>query len=284
MIMLRSSKHPRRRHPLVALFTSLLFLTQVNAAELTYQAITDFDNISAGEVPYYIDTGGNRDVLAISATNAAYREKFARATRVFDAQSGIFDVTINALGEIDGEGEFRFLVNGELIGSAVNARVDQDWGVQQHVFEDITLTTGDVLGVESNAVSNGLIPEHDAFAFARGRWRTLTLTRIETPESPPVPESIDLQLGWQQTVGDATTGEQLNYTIEVINNSPDHVAAEPTVNISLPGALENIVAPDCNVTAKPVVCQLPELAPGASHTIELSADAKQEGNLTIRPS
>jgi len=99
---------------------------------LVYDATTDFPAIGAGEVPYYVDAA--RNALAINASVVAYRDKFARATTTFDGAAGRYDVTITALGEVDGECSYRLLVNGTLIGTKQNVRVATDYGAQNHIF------------------------------------------------------------------------------------------------------------------------------------------------------
>ena len=81
---------------LAALTTSQILL----ADTFTYEALIDFTDIEAGEVPYIPHTQVN--ALQINAFKEEYREKFARATLEFTEQAGLYDVTITALGETDG--------------------------------------------------------------------------------------------------------------------------------------------------------------------------------------
>jgi hypothetical protein len=141
---------------------------------LVYNAVTDFPTINAGEVPYYKDT--TRNALAIDAANTAYRGKFARAQTVFNGPAGTYDVTVTALRELDGECTYRFLVNGSIVGTAQNSTTSSDYTPQEHVFQNIEIPAGATIAVESNTDSNGLVPEGGGFAWARGRWTTLTLT------------------------------------------------------------------------------------------------------------
>ena len=142
--------------------------------DLVLDATSDFPTIDAGQAPYYVDSA--RDALAINAGNLNNRDKFARATTGFNGTTGTYDITITSLGETDGECSFRLLVNGSVIGTRQNTRVTTDYGPQYHTFTNVSVPTGATLAVESNAVSNGLIPEGDGFAYARGRWTTLTLS------------------------------------------------------------------------------------------------------------
>jgi hypothetical protein len=154
---------------------------------LVYAATIDFPNINAGEVPYYKDDA--RNALAIDASVVSYRDKFARATASFTGTAGNYDVTITALGETDGDCFYRLLVNGNVMGTRQNTPVTVDYTPQNHTFTNVAIPAGATLGVESNAVSNGLIPEAGGFAFARGRWTTLALA----PAAPP-DEAVSLTL------------------------------------------------------------------------------------------
>ncbi len=140
---------------------------------MVYAATTDFPIINSGEVPYYKDTA--RNALAIDAANTAYRGKFARAQTPFAGVGSTYDVTITSLRELDGECTYRFLVNGAVKGSAQNSSTTTDYAPQSHTFAGITIASNDTIAVESNTDSNGLVPEGAGFAWARGRWTTLTL-------------------------------------------------------------------------------------------------------------
>ncbi|QTN32924.1 DUF5060 domain-containing protein [Akkermansiaceae bacterium] len=154
------------------------------SGNLAYQATADFPNITGGTVPYYKDN--TRNALAIDASVVANRDKYARAQRTFDGASGTYDVRITALRELDGECTYRFLVNGTVVGTAQNNTTGTDYAPQEHVFSNITIPSGATIAVESNTHSNGLVPETGGFAWARGRWTTLTLsTSVASLVQPP---------------------------------------------------------------------------------------------------
>lgn len=215
---------------------------QAIADTYTFQAITDFEDIAAGEIPYYVDDVAERNVLAINAAIDAYREKFARAVTVFDGDSGVYDVTITALGEIDGEGEFRFLVNGEVVGSAANELVTEDWGEQYHTFENISINMGDEIAVESDARSNGLIPENGEYAFARGRWRSVELVGDDAATANPVTVNLSVEIALQPQ--EVEPAELVAATITVLNLS-SNVATNPNVSVTLPDNLVFVSGDGC---------------------------------------
>ena len=274
------------------LFVGLLLCscTSLVAEELLFEAITDFQDINAGEIPYYIDTVGDRNVLAINAANEDYRDRFARAVTSFDGSSGTYDVTITTLGEIDGEGEFRFLVNGELRGSAFNQQVSVDWGEQHHVFENIELDAGDEIAVESNARSNGLIPENGEYAFARGRWRSLGL--VLNDDATGITEVVDLSIALEAADIPLVVGDSMGINIVLDNVNTNEVATGLAIELELSPVLSFDSLEGCSIDASEtiteaatgsatesttVICAVAELAPGATAEFYLVVTAVDTG-------
>jgi len=183
--------------------------------EYVYDATSDFPNITAGEVPYYKHTAEN--ALAIDASTVSYRDKFARAQLTFSGTAGNYDVTITSLRELDGECTYRFLVNGSVVGTAQNSTTTTDYNPENHIFRNITIPAGATLAVESNTDSNGLVPEGDGFAWARGRWTTLTL-------SPPEESLVNAPAG------------RIAYVADGNSPDPDDIGANAVVFGLLDGA------------------------------------------------
>lgn len=264
---------------LLLLAGSLTLALPLSAETYTYQAISDFPDIAAGEVPFYKDTVGKRNVLAINAANEQYRDKFARATKTFDGEAGTYDVTIVALGEIDGECIYRLLINGNIIGIKENARTTDDYGEQAHVFKDVVIPEGATLSVDASAVSNGLIPENGGFAYARGRWRSLTVST-----AGEVSDDIDLALTLSDTPSTANVGDTLHYSMIVNNLSSERTASGLSISANLPPELSFATSANCTATNNEVSCLLPELAPKTSNTVSWSAKAISVGSVTINAS
>lgn len=264
---------------LLLLAASLNFPLLLMAETYTYQAISDFPDVTAGEVPFYKDTVGKRNVLAINAANEQYRDKFARATKTFDGEAGTYDVTIVALGEIDGECIYRLSVNGSIIGIKENARTTDDYGEQEHVFKDVVIPEGATLSVDASAVSNGLIPENGGFAYARGRWRSLTVST-----AGEVSDDIDLALTLNDVPSTASVGDTLNYSMTVNNLSAERTASGLSVSANLPSELSFATSANCSATNDEVSCLLPELAPNTSNTVSWSAKAISAGSATVNAS
>lgn len=260
---------------LIALATLCLATTglSLRAETLVYQAIDDFPSIeAAGAAPYYKDRGNGRNALAIDASIEDNRDIFARASASFTGSGGRYNVTIDALGEIDGEGEYRLLIDGVVVGSATNARVTQDWGVQSHVFADIDIPAGAEIAVESNAVTNGLIPEGDITAYARGRWRTVTMDSIDVTGP-----ATDLAITVSASTTTPTTTDQVTFTISVANTHATTTATAPELSIELPDGFSLDTTSQCTTTANATTCALSEIAPGDSQTVSLVTTANNAG-------
>ncbi len=272
-----------------AVLKSLLLLTLSLSAStslaqtIELQAITDFPVIDSGEVPYYKDIAGERNVLAINAADENYREKFARADHVFSGASGVYTVTIRALGEIDGDCEYRLLVNGVLIGSMANPSVEEDYTVVDHAFEGVAIATNDVISVESNALSNGLIPEGDGFAFARGRWRTLILDQ-QSELTTDNANNVDLSLTVSADSTNTTLGVPVEISLVVNNAANMAVASNAAIETTLPDSLSFFSSEAClqdNQNAQLISCALPELAAGQSQNVSLSVITTVAGDSEV---
>ena len=136
-------------------------------------AVEDFEDITSGVVPYYIDEV--RKSLAINAARKWKRDEFASATTIFSGTQNMYDMQLTTLAEFDGECTYRVLVNDKVVGTFINTSVhiDDDYKPIKAVFRNVRLSANDMITVESNSHTNGLIPEGDGTAWARGRWTEL---------------------------------------------------------------------------------------------------------------
>lgn len=253
----------------------------LNAQSIELQAISDFTNRESGAVPYYLDIAGQRNVLAINAANPDYRNKFARAEHEFTGPAGIYDVTINAMGEIDGDGTYRLLINGIVQGVGVNPPVSVDYTIIEHTFQGIALSPETIIAVESNAVSNDTIPEGDGYAFARGRWRSVVLSVPEAAGTVITDDAIDLALSLSTVEVLAQDGAQMPVIVSVVNQSDSTTATSPVVTFDLPEGVTFANGDVCSATRTGVTCELPEIAPGDVVNTSFTVDISQSGWLSI---
>lgn len=139
----------------------------INAAYMNYKDIDGFTDAS-------IDTQAGVDILQI-----ANRDAWAAAQHIYQGTNGEAEFVINTMQEIDGESTYRLKINGELIGEVTNDRIYgteiPDYTIQSHIINEdpVELNFGDTIQVEFNNTSNGLVPEGDLTATARGRWVSL---------------------------------------------------------------------------------------------------------------
>lgn len=141
--------------------------------DLILSSMTDFpDYHVTGFRPAYKDN--NNQVLAIDA--AQYKDEYAAAVTSSELPSGIYNITITTLTELDGESTYRLVVNGRFIGSFTNPETETDYAPFTHTWENVELKTGDQIQVEFNSHTNGKIPEGNITAYSRGRWTQLAFT------------------------------------------------------------------------------------------------------------
>ncbi len=260
-----------------------LFCPLALADAIELEAIVDFPVIDAGEVPYYVDNA--RNALAINAAIVDYRYRFARAEHLFSSTSANYDLTLTTLGEFDGEGQYRIWVDGVLVGQAVNAYTDQSFDTQQFMFEDVPVASGSTLAVESMATSNGLVPENGEFAFARGRWVSLTLDETgEFTGALPAAGNVDLSIDLP-TAFAGPAERVLPVSMTLYNASEDTVATGVSIDISLPDSLlassSDCYEIDNEAGITTLRCPTEEIAPGATATHSLGVLGNVPGLHTL---
>ncbi len=262
---------------LILIFVSILLSPlALHAESHVLKAASDFPVLDANSTPFYIDRKGGLDILAIDAGQTAYRNNFARAETTFSGAEGDYDLTLTTLGEIDGECIYQILVNGELLATFTNAPTDTDYVQQTFLIEDITIPTGATIAVEAMAVSNGLIPEHDAFAFARGRWYSLQLDSNETP-----PEDVDLKLITNNLPASVSQGNEFTFNLIVENLASDTTATGVSVTMDLPLGIEFVSAEECTFNSGKMTCDLPEIGPLESHSTSVTLSAKTDQQTSL---
>lgn len=144
--------------------------------EIKWIGIKDFEMQKIdGFVAPYKDKG--RNAVAINA--GAHKNKYAASTKTFNGASSYYDITLTSLTEEDGESTYRLKINGKLVGEFQNPETTADMQPFTHTFKNVFVLTDDVIQIESNTHSNGKIPEGDAFAFARGRWRSISFDAVK---------------------------------------------------------------------------------------------------------
>lgn len=240
----------------------------VHAETILFRATSDFPVIDVGEVPYYSEEPV-RSSLAINAANESFREKFARATTVYEGESRFFDITLTGLAELDGEAMYRVLINDVLIGEATNPTTDTDYTEVRHTFESVVVPAGATIAVESLANTNGLIPEGDGTAYARGRWTSLELIGEDIDDGADL--DVDLSITVSTSATSINVGDTVTLTLDIHNAVGSEVATNPVLSLTRPSAEIGVVdIGDCLATGNYISCMLSEIPAGGSAQVILT--------------
>lgn len=166
-------ERPEDAGPAEKLYTGITSTSPVTGS-YHFKAVEDFEDITSGVIPYYKDEA--RKALAINAAIKWKRDQFATATTTFYGNRNTYDIQLTTLAEFDGESTYRVLVNDKVTGTFINmsVHVEDDYKPLKAVFRNVRLSANDRITVESNTHTNGLIPEGDETAWARGRWTELS--------------------------------------------------------------------------------------------------------------
>ena len=128
-----------------------------NKKSLLMPAAMFTDGKTAG---YYLD---RKKWLAIDPE----QNKDASAERTFPYPTGVYHVTLRAVGENDGQSTYAVSVDGDQIGQHVcplaSETVDEGAGYHR-TWKNITVTEGAIIGVSSSVASE------DGVEFSRARW------------------------------------------------------------------------------------------------------------------
>ena len=131
-----------------------------------------------GFVSGYYDQGNK--AFAINTIQQPV-DKWAAAQQVFEGKKGVYTVNFRSLLETDGECSYKVLVNGKEIISFKNPRIHgtqtKEYTAHLVKAEDISLKKGDSIEVRYLSNSNGLVPENNAFGYARARWQEIEFTK-----------------------------------------------------------------------------------------------------------
>lgn len=162
----------------------------VPSKTIKYIAIQDFPDITSGEADYYKDTKNN--ALAIDPNK--FQDKYARAITKFTGETGTYDITLTTVAEKDGESTYRIYIGTKKVGEYTNKRVDAsgDMTTQTYTVKGVYIEKGQDIIVESKAHTNGLIPEGNSTAWARGRWVDITFTLATGSITPPSSDKVKI--------------------------------------------------------------------------------------------
>ena len=143
---------------------------------IIYTAIDKFNNLNIpGFAPAYKDN--TNKAIAINAE--LYKDKFTAASTVFTGKTGLYDITLKTLRELDGESWYRIRVGGRLVGEFRNKNTEKDYSPSYLTARKVTIQNGETIQIESNSASNFKVPEGNTFAYSRGRWAQIVLNAAD---------------------------------------------------------------------------------------------------------
>lgn len=136
-----------------------------------FQPVTD-----PAFAPYYRETSSARpNDHGVAIDTVRHAGKSAAAELTYAGEPGRFNLELTAVGEEDGESTYRLVIDGRALEQKRNHPVPDKRVPQVHRWGPLDLKTGDRIRVVFAGATNGKIPERDGTAWARGRWRALTL-------------------------------------------------------------------------------------------------------------
>lgn len=128
-------------------------------------------------VPYY---QGNINALAINTVRQP-TDKWCAAKQIFSGEEGVYDMSFISLLENDGECYYKVIVDGIEVMNFRNPRIFgtdiKEYTPYTITVEGVSLKNNSEIMVLFKPDSNNLVPEKDAFAFARARWRDLIIKK-----------------------------------------------------------------------------------------------------------
>jgi len=150
----------------------LASLAETFRAVESFQAVTDSDF-----APFYREQSSPQSSehgVAIDTVRHAGRA--AAAEMVYPGEPGNFTLHLTAVAEEDGESTYHIVVNGRALEQRRNPAVAEKRVRVEHRWGPHFLKKGDRIRIVFAGATNGKIPERGGTAWARGRWRSLSIT------------------------------------------------------------------------------------------------------------
>jgi hypothetical protein len=125
----------------------------------------------------------NRKAFQINTIKEPHNE-WATAKTKFDGETGTYNVLFSSMLETDGECFYKVLVDGKVVLDFQNKRIlgtdKKDYSIYTAGAKGIKIAKGAVVQVDFKSNSNGLVPEKDSFAWARGRWQSISIGKCQS--------------------------------------------------------------------------------------------------------
>jgi hypothetical protein len=107
------------------------------------------------------------------------QNEWASAKIIYSGKPGKHNLSLTSLLEIDGESSYQVFVNDKLVLQFENKRIfntaSPDYTPYTVGVKKVDIPANAVIKVYFKSHCNGLVPEGDGFAWARGRWTSLNI-------------------------------------------------------------------------------------------------------------
>lgn len=160
----------------VAALTATVLLHAAEVRRLL--AVRDFQPVAGEFPPWQRETrDADASVHGLAVNPKIAQDRFAAAETIFQGEAGLYSVRLHAVAEEDGESVYELIVDGRNLGRRTNPRVAEKRVPTTHAWTEVRLAPGMRLRVLFAGRSNGRYPEGEAFAWSRGRWRSIEIVR-----------------------------------------------------------------------------------------------------------
>jgi hypothetical protein len=142
------------------------------------KAFTDWDLTKPADYEAVGVQEAGRSAIQIN-TIIQPKNKWASATSTFNGETGIYDIILTSLLETDGECSYKVFIDNVEILQYKNPRIlntsTADYTPYSVGKKGISINKNAIIKVDYISNSNGLVPENGDFAWARGRWKSLSI-------------------------------------------------------------------------------------------------------------
>lgn len=143
----------------------------------TFRAVGAFTPAAdAAFAPYYEQKASAKpEEHGVAIDTVRHAGRPAAADLIYAGPAGRFVLELTAVAEEDGESTYRIELAGRGLETRRNPPVTEKRVPVPHRWGPVDLQPGDRIRVVFAGATNGKIPEGNGTAWARGRWRALTL-------------------------------------------------------------------------------------------------------------
>ncbi len=162
----------------VSCFIAALAALPLASLAETFRAVESFQAVIASEfAPFYREQSSPQaSEHGVAIDTVRHAGQPAAAEMVFKGEAGRFILQLTAVAEEDGESTYHIIVNGRTLERRQNPPVLEKRVPVHHRWGPLALEPGDRIRIVFAGATNGKIPERDGTAWARGRWRSLSIT------------------------------------------------------------------------------------------------------------